>query len=416
MPDKSELEKAFEQAVQPGADLIERLSRVRFEPVQTPADAHAICRALDHIAAAASGTSTSSQLHMAATFFQAVKSEEVFQVLFREGIPRLIQVFDEQWQSPKRDLKKLPFVLKIFAMFRHEDATRRIIHAAHEEPEGYMWPLIFAVFDKSHPFRQTLCEALRDPLPTGFLGYIYLGFVNKLARAGDIDRHPFDTPAGKARLHEYLSSSPAKYGHTAHDATAALPFISNPERDEMLALAMDHPEADVQMEAAWAAARLGSEGGVKYLARLCQEPRSAKRACRYLVEVGRADAIPAEAREPDFLAMAEMCSWLAHPHEFGKNPDEITLYDTRVLFWPPTNDRRRVWLFKYLYRKKEDVGLGMVGSVTFALFGETAPSQSPEDAYALHCCFELQENNDPGAPKERSVAAGREILDRYQKE
>jgi len=34
----------------------------------------------------------------------------------------------------------------------------------------------------------------------------------------------------------------------------------------------------------------------------------------------------------------------------------------------------------------------------------------PEDIYALHCCWELQQNGDPRAPEELSVAAGRKLL------
>jgi hypothetical protein len=52
----------------------------------------------------------------------------------------------------------------------------------------------------------------------------------------------------------------------------------------------------------------------------------------------------------------------------------------------------------------------MYGSVTFALFGESTVDLSAEDAYALHCCWELEVNGDPRAPKKRSVRAGRKLL------
>ncbi len=113
-----------------------------------------------------------------------------------------------------------------------------------------------------------------------------------------------------------------------------------------------------------------------------------------------------------------MCNWLAHPNEFSRPPDGIELFDRRTLYWPPTNDARTVWLFKYRYEptgdEKEDVGLGMVGgSTTFALFGDTNPDMKPLDAYALHCCFELDFNADKRAPKKRSIAAGLKLLRKH---
>jgi hypothetical protein len=92
------------------------------------------------------------------------------------------------------------------------------------------------------------------------------------------------------------------------------------------------------------------------------------------------------------------------------------LVDTRELFWPPTNDKRRLWLVKYSYKSDEggepDRGVGMVGSVTFALFGESTIDLSPEDVYGLHCCWELEMNEDARAPTTRSAEAGRVILRR----
>jgi len=70
-------------------------------------------------------------------------------------------------------------------------------------------------------------------------------------------------------------------------------------------------------------------------------------------------------------------------------PDEITQYDTRELIWPPTGDRRRFWLFKFRYEPQEnddqaDAGIGLVGSTTFVLFGDSTVDLPPEDVYGLH--------------------------------
>ncbi len=77
-----------------------------------------------------------------------------------------------------------------------------------------------------------------------------------------------------------------------------------------------------------------------------------------------------------------------------------------------------MWLFKYHYEPtdggaEEELGVGMVGSITFALADESTQDKRPLDYYALHCCLELELNNDERAPKERSVSAGRAILAKY---
>src|SRR5262249_36834692 len=158
----------------------------------------------------------------------------------------------------------------------------------------------------------------------------------------------------------------------------------------LAALASNHADAGVRMEAAWASAYRGDEAGLELLARMSADPRTSLTAQRYLNELGRPDFIPYAARNPDFRAMAEMGGWLSHPNEFGRPPDQIDLYDTRELSWPPTGDTRRLWLFRYRYAKEEegeegeDVGVGMVGSITFALFGEGTAQLCPEDVYGLH--------------------------------
>lgn len=423
MRKKSRLLKALEKGVRPGGDLVEELDELQDDhPVRTQAEAEAICAALDHVAAhSKDDRHMTSSLFRVAALFQQVDSEEAGDFLKREGLPRLLKNFDAQWAAADRDMNDLLFVLKIFAMCGYEDGISRIVAAARDPlgHEGYLWSVIFGQFAEDHPFREFICDELRDPLPTGFCGVAYLDFVNALAREEEIKDHPFDTTAGKAILHGWLIDTSPEHFSYAHSATAALPFIGNPERDQLIALAMDHLDTGVQMEAAWASARLGSESGIKFLARLCLDPRTCKTACTYLQELGREDAVPQKAQDPDHQALAEMCSWLEHPQELGRPPDEIELYDSREIYWPPTDDRRRLWLLKYRYFPRadgdeENSGVGMVGSVTFALFGEATADLPAEDVYALHCCWELEMNEDPRAPKKRSANAGKKILARYQ--
>jgi hypothetical protein len=272
-------------------------------------------------------------------------------------------------------------------------------------PDDYFWSAVFR-FDEHHPHARRMMEALRDPLPEGFVGITLLDNANQLAIAGAIDAHPFDTPAGRARLAGYLRDPLAENFSYAHSATAALPFLS--DRGDLLEVAAQHPEPSVRMEAAWAAAKVGDDTGLDRLAQLALDPRQSAVAQRYLEELGHGDRIPADARTSSFRAVAAMAEWLAHPSELGHPPETIELYDQRELQWPPTNDRRVVALVRF--EDGDTSGIGMVGSITFALFGEATADLSAEDVYGLHCCWELEMNGDKRAPKKRTAKAGRALL------
>ena len=145
--------------------------------------------------------------------------------------------------------------------------------------------------------------------------------------------------------------------------------------------------------------------------KFCQDPRYSCIAEQYLIELGHVDDIPDEVREPNFQALAEMAKWLAHPMEFGKPPDKVELYDTREIYWPPTDDKRQVWLVKYTYEEDSagnpDIGIGMVGSDTFAHYNEETKDLAPEDLYGIHCCWELESSGDDRAPDNMTAKEGR---------
>jgi hypothetical protein len=140
---------------------------------------------------------------------------------------------------------------------------------------------------------------------------------------------------------------------------------------------------------------------LKVLVRHCLDVHSAAAARIYLEELGYADRIPEEAKRPDFVAMSNLSDWLQHPREFSKPPDSIELWDTRVLVWPPTHDQRRLWVFRFSYRKsktdKHDFkGVGIVGAKTIwawpIMIGDRPAYLTPEspikDVYAYHCSWE----------------------------
>ena len=354
-------------------------------------------------------------LYHLAMLFQNDAEDSATRTLAVRGVPELVRLFDAAAARPDCPADPLVIACKMFALYAHEPGVPRVAAAVRRFPDEPLWEVVFGLFaEENHPHGPLLVDALRDPLPTGFAAVALLDLANTLSRQERVTEHPFDTADGHARLEAWLADSDPAHFSYAHSTAAALPFIGA-ARNSLAALAMDHPDTGVQMEAAWAGAYRGGTAGVTFLARLCEDPGYSLAARRYLDELGEADRVPAKALEPDFEARAQMARWLAHPQEFGEPPTHIEVYDTRELDWPPTNDRRRVWLLKYTYAGRDDdggdeVGLGMCGSITFALFGETGAATSPEDAYGIHCCWELEVNGDPRAPQERSAAAGRKLL------
>lgn len=419
MAKKTPLQLALEQGLAEGGNLFEALNDLDLYQIESLEDAEALVEALEQfVQRPVEIPGMFTAFHQLVSLFQSVSGISPFQYLVRRGIPLLIQAYDARVPMADEQQNELLFTVKIFARYGLEEGLDRLVQAAYHPVlrEGYLWSVIFEQLGDQDPVIPELVERLSEPLPDGFACIAFLDWVNRLAREERISSHPFNTSAGVQKLRHWLRNSNKDEFSFAHSSAAALPFVSEPQREQLLALAMDHPDSAVQMEAAWASARLGSEAGLKFLTRLCLDRDYSTRACAYLEELGRDELIPDAANEPDFRAMADVCDWLANPQEFGRPPDEIELYDTRELFWPPTNDVRQLWLFKFRFIAEEqgesdDCGLGLYGSITFSLFDETNPDMSPDDAYALHCCWELENNDDPRAPAERTIAAGRAILE-----
>lgn len=426
MAEVGKLETALARGLAPNGDLIRELAQLGDYKVRTTSSAHAICLALARLIELPPETPdlpvpSRTTLDWLVGLFQQVETREAFDVLRIYGMPPLLQLFDER--SPRLDLL---FLLKLFALYQHPQGAERIIQAAREglHAQGRLWSVIFRQIDLDHPDAERVLNGLANPLPTGFINVAYLDWVNTFCLAERLDQHPFDTAEGLAILHGYLTGADPQHHSYAQSAAASLPFIQNVARQELLALSLDHASADVQLEAAWASAKLGSAAGVSILSRLCRDPARSKQACQYLRELDLPEAIPSDVLDPVFQAQSELVAWLSHPDEFGRQPDAISLFDARELYWPPTRDRRPVWLFQYRYDVDEevtdsthgryDVGIGMVGSITFSLMGETDPGMTAEDVYALHCCWELEYRGDERAPAVRDIEAGRQLLAQHQ--
>jgi hypothetical protein len=387
--------------MKPDGDLAIELRKLDDYHIRSRKDARAICAALGKLSTQSwDGERFSSPLHALVSLFQDVEDRDApaFDVLYEEGLPQLIRIFDATIQpGNEKEVDDLLLVLKVLAMYGSREGAEKVVEAARRplKPDGYMWHVIMCAFCEGHPHRDYVFEALSDPLPPDFIAVALLDSANTAAFEGAVERHPFDSLEGWNNLEIWLKDCDPEHFSYAHSATAALPFVSNPARDQLLALAMDHVDAGVQMEGAWAAGRLGREGGLQILSRFCLDVNHSDVAQRYLAELDRRDLIPAEATEPSFQAMAEFARWLAHPNELGQPPDELEVVDHRRLAWPPDRELKPFWLIRYRLRdqtglEEDDVNCGLVGSVTWCFFLHKMHVRPPEDAYAIHCCWEME--------------------------
>ncbi len=181
----------------------------------------------------------------------------------------------------------------------------------------------------------------------------------------------------------------------AVSTAAALRYLTHEGCDGLLTLAQNHHSPDVRVEGAYSSAYLGRAAGIDVLARFCLDVNYSEKACHYLGELNRADAVPRQALAPDFRAMAELSQWLADPRELGRPPDRLRILDHRDLQWPPTRDRTSLWLIEYSVTDRsgsstELIGVGFVGSITFSLSTYRMEGRPLEDIYAIHCYWELE--------------------------
>lgn len=400
----SPLRRAITRGMKPDGNLADELRKLDDYSIRSRKDAKAICEALRKLPVQPGGDDGfSSPLRALASLFQDVEGRDApaFDVMNDEGLPELLRFFDAMFEAgSEADADDLLFLLKIFAMYGLAEGAERIVAAAQRplKPDAYMWHVVLSMFAGAHPHRDLVFDALSDPLPPDFLGVALLDSANGAAMEGELDQHPFDSEAGWKQLEQWLEDRDSENFSYAHSATASLPFMSNPAGDRLLALAMDHVDPGVQMEAAWAAGKLGREAGLKILTRFCLDVNHSDVAQRYLAELDRDDMIPEEAKDASFQAKAEFARWLAHPNELGRAPDELEIVDHRVLAWPPLREPQPFWLIRYRLRdqtglKDDDVDCGLVGSATWCFFCYRMHERPPEDAYAIHCYWEMEHAN-----------------------
>lgn len=386
--------------MRPGAKLGDELGQLGEYSIKSKSDAEAVCRVLGRCVRAAASLESDTSLQALIALFQEVEGRDcpAFLPMVELGLPILVDLVHAGCEDDSEiDPEDVLFALKILVIYGTSEGTDAVIHAAQRsfQPDSYWWHLILQPYGDGHPETVRLFQVLGRSLPGDFLAVSLLDSANTALGGGVAYEHPFDNGSGKRQLRRWLTDQDGEHFTYAASAATALPYISNPERDRLLAVAWDHPGDEVRLEAARAAARLGRDAGFERLARFCLDVNHAVKAGQYLRELSREDVIPREALDPDFRAKAAFSQWLAHPNELGRPPEELEIVDRRELAWPPEFERKTLWLIKYRLRGtngaiNDDVGVGLVGSVTFSLPGMQLEQRPPDDAYAAHCYWELE--------------------------
>jgi hypothetical protein len=291
---RTPLQMALDRGTQPGGKLRDELRRLGDFQVKSRTDAEAICRVLARCRSPDAAFDGNSAFRSVVGLFQEVDGTEcpAFAVMATKGIGLLVEIVNRAKVESSCAADDVLFALKILAMYGTPEGTNAVIWAARKplKPDSYMWSVIFRAYTAQHPQSEKLFKELSDPLPSDHIALALLDSANDAQRAGVEWPHPFDSTAGRKQLERWLINHDEDYFSYAVSATAALPFISAP--NELLALGFDHQSAEVQLEAAWAAAKLGREAGIMWLAQSCLDIHLAQRAKRYLAELGRNDVIP----------------------------------------------------------------------------------------------------------------------------
>lgn len=328
-------------------------------------------------------------------------SHEAMELFRTEASPAIISAW------PKLPEQDRTLALKTLALIGAREGLVFVAQrlAAPDGPRRMDIALILEEVPVQSPHVEVLFPALEPLLDVDDERALeVLNLANRLVAARKLSPHPAATRL--ERLRRYIESENENDFGPALAACYALALIPGPEPVALLELASRHPDPEVRLESLYARSRQNVPGAAEDLARATLDPEIALRAREYLKELGKSHLRPKEADDPVLLAKADLIRWLRHPSEFGETPESIELWDRRVLDWPPTGDRRELFLFHYRYpvyvygqEAQWEEGVGLVGSVTFSLTNDTRPPPegTPEDAYVEHCLWELGQEGDPRA-------------------
>lgn len=340
--------------------------------------------------------------------FLRIKSVEIFQLIQKNALAPLKTLFlnyinnliPQEFNQNDNDL----MILKIFAFYSDQDAIDFILKSLIKKYKPYseMWDIIFAVLAQEEYKAKYIIESIKPEQLAGLSLLCFLDLSNHAILRFKLQNHPFNSDPGIIILRELLSEEnkfPISY---ARSASMSLPFLKNPDSLELIKLTESHSDSEVQLNGIWAAIHLGKAEKIPLLKKFAADLRFSRKAVNFLKRLNLKDHIPKVVNEPDFKVQVQLCEWLARPNEFGRYPDHLKIIDDRILNWPPTSDRRNLYLIQYEYNNyntetnsiQTSIGVGMVGSITFSFINEINPeTMTPLEIYAIHCNWELHEED-----------------------
>ena len=430
-------QKVIDRWIKGGGDLAKQLEDLKPEDSEPrrQADIRAMLRGLEALAKSTEPVpDVTRQVAALADLCNNIMDDEVYETMEKQVIPELLkwatarlQLNAEMGEEEAEDYLQ---ILQAMLENGDRDEILPLVIATAQKGVGaekYAWSGVFNTMEHSPKELDKLAEALGKGLPKGSIGMALLDLTNT-ARLHDqwTGPHPFDNEDGAGRLKTWLEARDPDHYSDAHSAAVGLAFLSAERRQQLLPIALQHPNAEVMMEAAWADLKNNGKEGLAVLQKACLDVNHSSTAKRYLEELQHPNDIPAAAKEPEFAAKATLSAWLQHPNEVGAPPLSLEVYDHAELFWPPRLARQPVWLFKYTYRfasedetKPVKTAYGMVGGMTWSFFADqegTTPSPTPEDLYIKHCALEMQhhaeddeedemEDEEEGQPEDKPAAA-----------
>lgn len=342
-------------------------------------------------------------------FFYTSNSSETDDYLNDNSISKMIVLLDRLKETPIQIDSYEPFklemeILKLFSKYFNKSSFYKLVTYIKEDflADNYQWDNIFRNISENDSKSEFVLTELKDFIPKDFAGVTYLDLCNRRGIANDDFKHPYDSDKGFEWINKLITTNKTNSKNESYivSVITSLPFLSSAYRTEIISQVEMIPSMKIQIELAWAGAKLGDEAHIEKLVNYAKDYRVSNKAVYYLNELELSDRIPEEIEEPDFKALEEMCTWLSHPNEYGGFPDEAEIVYKKELFWPYLKDFETMYIIKYTYKNyknsnKDNVNVGVVGSTTFSLIpfevgNVDIKELKPEEIFGIYALWEQE--------------------------